>query len=48
MIIHIEKTSCLLSKEISDYFGKDLIWYWVKRIAKVLEVKEKPKEHRVF
>ena len=34
------KASSLLSKEISDYFGKDLIWYWVKRIAKVLEAKE--------
>ena len=30
----------MLSKEISDYFGKDLIWYWIKRIAKVLEAKE--------
>ncbi|RLB74183.1 MAG: hypothetical protein DRH15_15665 [Deltaproteobacteria bacterium] len=34
------KASSLLSKEISDYFGKDLIWYWIKRIAKVLEAKE--------
>jgi hypothetical protein len=35
------KASFLLSKEVSDYIGKNLVWYWVKRIGKLLEEKEK-------
>jgi hypothetical protein len=35
------KASYLLSKEISDFTGKNLIWYWVKRLGKLLEMKEK-------
>ncbi len=34
------KVSYLLSKEISDFVGKNLIWYWIKRLGKLLEIKE--------
>jgi hypothetical protein len=34
------KASHLLSQEISDFIGKNLIWYWIKKVAKLLEVKE--------
>ncbi len=34
------KASHLLSTEISDYIGKNLIWYWIKRLSKLLEIKE--------
>ena len=35
------KACCLLYREISDYVGKDLIWYWIKRLSKLLEIKER-------
>ncbi len=35
------KAAYLLSKEISEYIGKNLIWYWIKRLGKLLEIREK-------
>ena len=34
------KASYLLSQEISDFIGKNVIWYWIKRLGKLLEKRE--------
>ena len=34
------KASYLLSKEICDFVGKDLIWNWIKKIGRLLEKRE--------
>jgi hypothetical protein len=42
------KASCLLSKEISDFIGKNLIWYWIRRLGKLLEKKEKERAQYIL
>lgn len=40
-ITPIAKPFHLLSQEMSDFIGKNLIWYWIKRLGKLLEIREK-------
>jgi hypothetical protein len=42
------KASFLLSQEITDYIGKDLIWCWINKLGKLLEKKEKIKREAII